>query len=434
MATRTIEVGTLARVEGEGSLSLTIRDGLVEEARLSIFEPPRFFERVLVGRRAGEAVDITARICGICPVAYQMTAVHAMERAAGITVEGPLRDLRRLLYCGEWIESHALHIFMLHAPDFLGFDDAVAMAREHRDIVEAGLRIKKAGNAIVAALGGREVHPINVRLGGFYRVPQKAELAALYDPLRAARDEMLEFVSWAAGLEFPDVDVDYDFVALRHQSEYPMNQGRIVSSSGLNADAAVFETLIEETQLPYSTALRSEFKKGGAYLVGPLARFSLNRDRLTPLAAEAADAGGLGEVCRNPFKSLLVRGVEVILAFEEALRLIEAYEVPDHDAVPFEIGAATGHAATEAPRGLLYHRYEIGTDDRIVSAKIVPPTSQNQGMIEADLKTVAQRYVELPDDELQWRCEQTVRNYDPCISCATHFLKLDIDRQDENKA
>lgn len=431
MPTRTIKVDHLARVEGEGALSLTIRGGTVTEAHLKIFEPPRFFEGILQGRAASEAPDITARICGICPIAYQMSAVHAIERAAGVSVTGPLRDLRRLIYCGEWIESHGLHVFMLHAPDFLGYPDAVAMARDHRQLVETGLRIKKAGNDIVSLLGGREIHPINVRLGGFYRVPDAAELMPLRETLLRSRDDLAGLIDWAITLPCPDVEHDYEFVALQHPEEYPFNEGRIVSSAGIDIDARDFEEIFEEYQEPRSTALHAVIRGRGAYHVGPMARFNLNRHLLTPLAADAARKAALDNGCRNPFQSLLVRCIEMLFAFEEALRLIDAYEPPDTPFVPVEPRGVTGWAATEAPRGLLYHRYDIDPDGRIAAAKLVPPTSQNQKTIEEDIRLVAQASVTLEDDALRGQCEQAIRNYDPCISCSTHFLKLVIDRQED---
>src|SRR5689334_17371650 len=201
--TRTISVGTIARVEGEGSLRVTVQDGAVQDVELKIFEPPRFFEAFLVGRHMTEVPDIVARICGICPVAYQMSAVHAIERIFGLRVEGPLRDLRRLIYCGEWIESHALHIFMLHAPDFLGYESGIAMAKDHAGLVTRGLRIKKAGNAIMTLLGGRSVHPVSVKVGGFSRVPSRRELESLKDELSWARDAAAETVRWAAAFDYP---------------------------------------------------------------------------------------------------------------------------------------------------------------------------------------------------------------------------------------
>ncbi len=428
MTTRTIKVDNLARVEGEGALRVTIRDGVVETAELKIFEPPRFFEAFLRGRGYREVPDITARICGICPVAYQMSAVHAMEAAFGISVDGPLRNLRRLIYCGEWIESHTLHIYLLHAPDFLGYDGAMDMARDHADILERGLQLKKTGNELMALLGGREIHPINVRVGGFYKIPRRRELASIAERLRHARDAALETVHWVASFDFPDCDRDYEFVALSSPYEYPFNEGRIRSNKGIDIEARDFEEHFEEQHVAHSTALQARIRGGGAYLAGPLARYALNFERLSPLAREAARQAGLGAVCRNPYQSIIVRSIEVLYACDEALRLIETYQEPDKPFVEMAVRAGTGQAATEAPRGLLYHRYELDAEGTILDARIVPPTSQNQASIEEDLKICINGWLDLPDDLLRRKCEQTVRNYDPCISCATHFLKLEIDR------
>ena len=428
MATRTIKVDYLARVEGEGAFKVVVRDGKVESAELSIFEPPRFFEAFLRGRAFTEAPDITARICGICPVAYQMSAVHAMEDALGIAVTGPLRDLRRLIYCGEWIESHTLHIYLLHAPDFLGYAGAVEMAREHGDIVRRGLALKKAGNEIMALLGGREIHPINVRVGGFYRAPRKRDLSALAERIKWARDAALATVQWTAGFDFPDRERDYTFVALRHAQEYPFNEGRIVSNRGLDIAAREYDEHFEESHVARSTALHSQLRGGGAYLTGPLARYSLNFARLSPLAQQAARAAGLGTTCTNPYRSIVVRAVEVLYACDEALRIIADYDEPERPFVAVEPGAGIGFGASEAPRGLLYHRYRLEANGTIADARIVPPTSQNQASIEEDLASYIGGFLDLPDEALRRRCEQTVRNYDPCISCSTHFLRLELDR------
>jgi coenzyme F420-reducing hydrogenase alpha subunit len=428
--TRRIETSALARVEGEGAMRVRLRGDQVEEVELRIFEPPRFFEALLRGRALEEAPDITARICGICPVAYQTSACQAMEDALGIEVAGPLRDLRRLIYCGEWIESHCLHLYMLHAPDFLGYESGFAMARDHRETVERGLRSKKAGNRLIEVVGGRAVHPVNVRVGGFYRAPERRELEALREELERGRTDALETVRWTAGLDFPELERDYELVALRSEveGEYPIDRGRIVSSRGIGVAPAEFDATFEERQVPHSTALHARVRGRGAYLCGPLARFALNRERLSPLAAEAAREAGLGDGCRNPFRSIVVRAVEILYAFDEALRLLDAYERPDAPAVRYEPRAAVGHGVSEAPRGLLYHRYEIDERGEIVSAWIVPPTSQNQSSIEQDLREFVAANVGLPDDELRDRCEQTIRNYDPCISCSTHFLQLDVER------
>ncbi len=428
MRAKTIKVGALARVEGEGALYVRTKGGAVSEVRLDIDEPPRFFEALLRGRAYHEAPDITARICGICPVAYQMSAAHAMEHAFGVAVDGPLRALRRLLYCGEWIESHALHVYMLHAPDFLGYADAIAMARDHPQIVQRGLQLKKVGNEIMRQIGGREIHPVNVRVGGFYRAPDKRELAPLAERMKWAREAALETVRWAAAFDFPDFERDYEFVALRHPAEYPFNEGRLVSNRGLDIAVSEYEEHFVEEHVPHSNALHARRKDGGAYLVGPLARYSLNFDKLSPLAQEAAKAAGLGAVCRNPFQSIVVRGVETLYACDEALRLIEQYEPPARAAVAVEPRAGTGYGCTEAPRGILYHRYRLDAEGTILDAKIVPPTSQNQKTIEDDVRQFVGRHLDLPGEQLTWQCEQAIRNYDPCISCATHFLKLEVER------
>ena len=429
MKTKTIKVDYLARVEGEGALYVRVQGDRVTDVRLKIFEPPRFFEAFLRGRSIHEVADIVARICGICPVAYQMSAVHAVESILGIRVDGPLRQLRRLLYCGEWIESHCLHIFLLHAPDFLGYADAVQMAKDHPAIVQTGLGLKKAGNEIVALLGGREVHPINVRVGGFYRVPTKAELAPLRQRLEQARQQAAEAVAWTATLPFPDFQVDYEFVALRHENEYPFNEGRIVSNRGLDIAVADYDDHFVEEQVPYSNALHSRLRQRGSYFVGPLARVNLNFDHLSPLAREAADKAGFAPGCRNPFQSIIARAIEVLYAFDEAIRIIDAYEPPSQPAIDGTVRPGVGYGCTEAPRGILYHRYRIDAQGLIEDAKIVPPTSQNQSTIEDDLRRFIPDHLELPTEQLTWRCEQAIRNYDPCISCATHFLKLDLERE-----
>ncbi|HEV2583004.1 MAG TPA: Ni/Fe hydrogenase subunit alpha [Ktedonobacteraceae bacterium] len=429
MSDKTIKVDYLARVEGEGALYVKISGEQVTDVKFRIFEPPRFFEAFLRGRAFGEAPDITARICGICPVAYQMSAVHAMEHAFGITVGGQLRALRRLLYCGEWIESHTLHVYMLHAPDFLGYPDVIRMAQDHPDLVKRALQMKKTGNAIVSFLGGREIHPINVRVGGFYKVPAKREFGPLVEQLKWGRDAALETVRWVAQLPFPDFEQDYEFVALYHPNEYPFNEGLLVSNKGLSIPVHEYEDHFVEEHVPYSNALHSVLKGRGAYFVGPMARYNLNFDQLSPLAQEAARGAGLGQVCRNPFQSIVVRSVEILYAFDEALRIIEEYEQPDAPSVRVRPVAATGCACTEAPRGILYHRYRLDEDGIIRDAKIIPPTSQNQKTIENDLWRFVEQHKALPEEQLTWQCEQAIRNYDPCISCATHFLKLQVERE-----
>jgi sulfhydrogenase subunit alpha len=425
--TRTIAVDMVARVEGEGALRVTVKGETIQDVELRIFEPPRFFEAFLKGRHYGEVPDIVARICGICPIAYQMSAVHALEQIFGVSVDGALRDLRRLIYCGEWIESHALHVYLLQAPDFLGYDSAIAMAKDHAPLVTRGLKLKKAGNAIMTLLGGRSVHPVSVKVGGFSRVPLRRELEALRDELLWARDAAVETVRWVADFEYPDFAPDYNYVALSHPDEYPLNEGQIAASTVLKISANKFEQYFDEHQVPYSHALHCTLQ-GAPYLVGPLARLNVNHDHLTPMAKQVLADCGIALPLRNPFHGIIARSLEILYALEESLRLIERYEPPPVPAAPITVRPGIGTACTEAPRGILYHRYEVDGDGVIREAKIVPPTSQNQSRIEQDLRLFLPRLLHLPDQEAALACERVIRCYDPCISCATHFLRLEIER------
>jgi coenzyme F420-reducing hydrogenase alpha subunit len=429
-ANRTFEVKALSRVEGEGALYVKLNGDQVERVELNIYEPPRFFEGFLRGRAISEVPDITARICGICPVAYQMSSCHALEKALGIQPGPEIRTLRRLLYCGEWIESHALHIYLLHAPDFLGYESGVSMAADHREAVERGLRMKKIGNALLEVLGGRAVHPINVTVGGFYRAPAVADLRRLIPDLEWGVEAARATLELAAGFDYPDLPMDYESVALRHPHEFPMNEGRVVSSSGLDIAVEDYERHFQERHVAHSTSLHSvRLPEATSYLVGPLARVNLCFDQLVPEARQAAEQAGIAWPSRNNFHSIAARAIELIDAFVEALQIVRDYQAPPAQArVPWTPRPGEGCHATEAPRGLLYHRYRIGDDGLIADARIVPPTSQNQGQVEADLRAYVPQVVALDDAEATRRCEHLIRNYDPCISCATHFLRLKMER------
>ena len=424
----TVDIAGLTRVEGEGSLRLRVKDGRVEEAHLEIFEAPRYFEQLVVGRTPDEVIDIVARICGICPVAYQMTAVHAFERALGVEIEPATRALRRLLYCGEWIESHALHVYLLHLPDFLGYASGLEMARDHRATVEAALSLKKAGNQLVELVGGRAIHPVSVRVGGFSRVLRRKEIRAMRGRAAEALEIALRTVDLVAGLDTPRFARTGRLVALRHPAEYPMNEGRIVSNDGLDLAPWEWRVAFAEQQVPWSNALQARGRDGRPYLLGPAARVTLAAGQLHPLAAAALDRTGLaGEIAVNPYRSIVARAVELVDACAEAVEIIDAYEPPDAAAQSWTPRAGSAAWATEAPRGLIFHAYELDDRGRVAAAQIVPPTSQNQAAIESDLAAFAPRVLDLPHDQATLRIEQLIRSYDPCISCATHFLDLRVE-------
>jgi sulfhydrogenase subunit alpha len=425
---KSIEVPALARVEGEGGLYIKLQDGEAVEVRLDIYEPPRFFEGFLVGRYLQEVPDITARICGICPVAYQMSAVTALEQALQLEVSPAVYALRRLMYCGEYIESHALHIYLLQAPDLLGQPSALELAAIAPQVVKNALRMKKIGNEILKSIGGRSVHPVNACVGGFYRWPEAASLTNLLPELEWALEAARETVKWAVTLPYPELEIDYEFVALHHPHEYAVIKGEVWSSRGSHLSVTEYETRYLEEHVRRSNALHSAIKDGGHYLVGPLARLNLNHEQLLPEAKAALQESQIKLPITNPYKSLIARAVELVHFYGEAIQHIRAYEPigPASSALNLKAGEGTG--ASEAPRGLLYHRYQIDAQGRVQFAKIVPPTAQNLPRIEEDLFALAPQIVAMPLERATLTAEQLVRAYDPCISCATHFLKMRVEK------
>ncbi|TAK33583.1 MAG: Ni/Fe hydrogenase subunit alpha [Chloroflexota bacterium] len=431
MSEKLIKVDDLGRVEGEGGIDIRLVDGQVQRVEFHIFEPPRFFEAFLIGRKFHELPDMTARICGICPVAYQMSSIHACEHAFGTAIDPAIRELRRLFYCGEWIESHVLHMFLLAAPDFFGYPSAIAMAQDRpelRQVVQRALSLKRVGNDIVALLGGREIHPVGAQVGGFSRTPTQEELVrSLRDLLLQAKDDAVWSMQFVSGLELPDLSHDIEFVSLSHPDEYPMNEGRIVSNKGLDIAVEQFGDYFVEGQSPYSNALPVLVKGRGPFFVGPLARMNLNFDRLSAETKQVAATTGIPFPNDNPFVSIVARAIEVHYAVCEALRIIDSYHKPAQSMAIVQPRQASGHGATEAPRGLLYHGYSFDDAGLIRSARIIPPTASNQYMIEEDLRLYAPRVAgAMPHEQAVHHCEMAVRNYDPCISCSTHALRVTL--------
>jgi coenzyme F420-reducing hydrogenase alpha subunit len=426
---RIIKVEALTRVEGEGGLHVRLRDGAVEDVQLTIYEPPRFFEAFLRGRPLEEVPDITARICGICPVAYQMSSIHALEKALGATITPEIRRMRRLLYCGEWIESHTLHVHLLHAPDFFDADSGIDLVARFPDEINRGLRLKKHGNQLMEALGGRPIHPVNVAVGGFYRAPKRDALQRLIPDFEWGLEAAVDTVRWVAGFDFPDFERPYEMIAVSHPDEYAMNEGDVASANGTSIAVDQFEQTFEERHVAHSTALQSVRTADGSwYYVGPLARVNLNFDRLSPRAQRVAEEVGFEVPCRNPQKAIIARSLEVVHAYEEALGILRDYRPFKPSRVAYRHASGEGCAATEAPRGLLYHRYMVDVDGRVTFAKIVPPTSQNQRQIEDDLRELLPAVLDEDEKKTAMSCERLIRSYDPCISCSTHFLKLTVER------
>lgn len=423
-----INVPVLARVEGEGALDLSIENNVITNLKLRIYEPPRYFEKFLEGRSYKDVADVVARICGICPVAYQMSAIHAIESIYQHNASQWARDMRRLMYCGEWLQSHSLHIHMLAAPDFLGFNSIIEMAQEHAEEVRRGLSLQGLGNDLIRLLGGRSVHPVGVRAGGFFHAPAEEDVASLLQQFKNARQDAVDLIAWTASLDLAEDEQDFTSVSLRHPDEYPMNEGRLISDKGLDIGIDEFDEHFREQHMPQSTALHC-LLHDEPYLVGPLARLNNNRDLLSDESKALLNATGITFPSRNMFHSIVARAVEIHFALNEAIRLMQAYKKPQQPFDEVQVQAGVGFACTEAPRGILWHRYELDSHGYVTSARIVPPTSQNQARIEQDIEKALNHYgLDHDDKELQLHAEKVIRNYDPCISCATHFLTLNVDR------
>lgn len=426
--TSSIHVPILARVEGEGALDIQIHNQEISSLKLKIYEPPRFFETFLEGRAHHEILDIVARICGICPVAYQMSASHAIEQCFEISVTPWVKEMRRLFYCGEWIESHSLHIHFLAAPDFLGFKSAPEMAKTYPNEVRRGLRLQALGNELIRLLGGRSVHPVGACVGGFYKAPSDEQINSMLLRVNESLADCQALIEWLTTLPLPTHHQNFTSVALRHDEEYPMNQGRLVSNQGLNIAIEDFDAHFKEFQVPHSTALHC-LLEGKPYLVGPLARLNLNHDRLKAPISDLLKDLKLSFPSQNMSHSIIARAIEIYYCVLEAKRILEHYQLPQSSASLVKAKAGIGYGCTEAPRGILWQRFKFDEQGLVESSRIVPPTSQNQARIEEDLRLALPVFgLHKSHDELRAYSEMLIRNYDPCISCSTHFLNLTIER------
>lgn len=424
MTSLEVKVDYLARVEGEGGIDIKVVDGKVEDVKVNIFEPPRFFQGFLVGRRYDEVPDIVARICGICPVSHMMASIQAVEDAFGIVPSRQTRELRTLLTLSQYIQSHTLHIYMLQLPDYLGFESAIAMAGDYGPVVKRALRMKRVGNDFTTLIGGREIHPVSAVVNGFTRIPSRAELLEMKAKLLSIKEDAVETVKLVGSLELPDFSPDVEHVALYDPDEYPVNGRRLRSTKGLDIDVSEYRQYIREKQVPHSTTLHSYIEGRGSFLVGPLARVNLNHERLSYDAKEAVQLVGWKLPCFNPFAGMLARAVEIVHSIDESVRIIDGLDPKPEPVGPVQVRAGKGSGISEAPRGTLYHSYRFDSEGIVGKADIVAPTSHNLHNMEKDLWAFVPSVIGLPEAEATLKCEMVIRNYDPCISCSCHAVRL----------
>lgn len=427
MDRREIKVDYMSRVEGETALDIEVQDGEITNLQLRLYEPPRFFQAFLVGRHYEEVPDLVSRICGICPVAHMMASLEALDQALGIVPSQETLRLREILALSQWIQSHALHTYMLAIPDYLGYPSVIEMVPEHRAVIEQALRLKRLGNDLTALIGGREIHPVTAVIGGFTHVPRSQEVKQMVSRLKEAKNDVNEMIEIAAGLPLPEFTRDLEWISLKSDSGYPVSGGYLSSNRGLRATKEEYRQYISETHVDHSNALFSSVKDRGSFIVGPLSRINQNLDLLSPDAKEAARRNNLVYPSSNPFASIPARAVETMWAVDRCIELLEELKL-EADQPAIKPVAGTGYSLSEAPRGLLYHYYKVNSQGLIEDADIVSPTAHNAHNIEEDLRKFVPGILDLTDEELTLRCEMLVRAYDPCFSCSVHFLKVNIKR------
>jgi len=420
MIKKTIDINYLARVEGRGALNISIlKDGEIEDLKFRIYEPPRFFEAFLIGRKFDEIMELTSRICGICPVAHQITALRAIENALNVEISQQTKDLRKLLAISGHIQSNTLSMYFLSLPDLLGYESIIAMAGDHSDVVKRALRIKKLGNDITDLIGGRAVHPVTAVVGGFTQISNKKKFQNVQKRLKEVKKDAFDTVELFSKVEIPIFERNCEHMAIGDPHEYAINHGRLKSTAGLDIDEEEYRDYISEDQVPYSTALHSHVNDRNSFMCGPLPRVNLNFNQLSPDAMEAANQMGIKFPNFNPFVSHLARAIELVHDIDESIDLINRLTFKDENK-NIELNAGLGCAITEAPRGFLYHSYELDKNGIVRGADIVPPTAHNAKNIEKDLREFIPNLLDLSIDEIALKGEMLIRAYDPCISCSSH--------------
>lgn len=420
MTEKTISVDYIARVEGQGAINIDItKDGKVKQLQLKIFEPPRFFESFLIGRKYDEVMELTSRICGICPVAHQITALRAVENAMSIVISDQTRDLRKLMAISAHIQSNVLSMYFLSLPDLMGYESIITMGKNHLDIVKRALMLKKLGNDITQLIGGRSVHPVTMIVDGFTSIPSKNKFKVVRKRLVDAKQAAIDTVDLFANIEIPGFSRKCEHAAISDPKYYAINEGRFTSNQGLDIDEINYRDVIFEKQKPYSTALHSYVKNRDSFMVGPLPRVNLNLKQMSYDARDAAKNCGVRFPNYNPFVSHLARALELVHDIDESIEIIDRLHLKDEHS-NYMCKSGFGAAITEAPRGSLYHSYNLNNNGIVKKADIVPPTAHNAYNIEKDMNEFVKTIIDEPIEDITVKCEMLVRAYDPCISCSAH--------------
>ena len=421
---RIININYLTRVEGQAALDIWISGNSdLRDLKLRVFEPPRFFESFMIGRRYDELMEIAARICGICPVSHEITALRAVENAIGLEVSEATRKLRKLMALSAIMSSHALSIYFLTLPDYLGYSDLVEASKDNGELLKSAIKLKKLGNDLTELVGGRSVHPVTAVVGGFTNTIPREEAKKMIKQCEEAKVDALETIELFKQLEIPKFKRKCEHIALNQSNEYAINEGYVKSTEGLYIPQEEYRKHIEECQIPYSNCKQSNVKGRASYLVGPLARVNINFEQLSKDARNAANSVGFKFPSFNPFHSPIARAVEIVHSIDECIEILDSMPYKE-DEKRIRIKAGKGCALTEAPRGINYHSYLLDDRGIVIKADIAPPTCQNHRNIEMDLREFIPQLLDLPDEEVAKKCGMLIRSYDPCISCSVHTVNI----------
>lgn len=432
-----INVEYVTRIEGHGNIVVNVKNGNIERCEFHVVETPRFFEGMLRGRSIFEAQHITSRICGICSCGHSLASIQAAEDALGIIPSEQTIKLRKLLLDYEFLDSHLLHIYLLAAPDVLGVPSFVPLVKKNPSLVKKILGAKKSFNEVCDILVGRHVHPISAIVGGFTKLPKPSDLTRMLEILEGLRKDIDDFVEIALKLKFPEFYRETEYVALVNDTdEYPLLEGDIGSSDGKRFNKKDYKLATNEFIDPRSSAKFTKLSRE-SYMVGALARFNLNHKKLHKKAKKVADELKLKAPCYNPFMNTIAQVVELVHCYEHAIEIVkelmkkgidysEELVVGINETNQIPVKAGNGVGAVEVPRGILFHNYEIDDKGIIQHANCIIPTNQNINNLEYDMMKFLPEIINEPKEQIQLKLEMLVRAYDPCISCSTHYLKVEF--------
>lgn len=410
-----INIDYVARVEGEASVRFEIKEGRLMDLKLNIWEPPRFFEGFLVGRKYDEVPDIVSRICGICPVSHMTTSIHAIENAVGFVPSPEIKKIRNIMSLSQIAASHVVHLYVLALPDYHGLTMLSGLENEIKRL----LRLKEALNNVTGAIGGRPLHPVSMIVGGFTKVPSGQEIGRLIKQLESVKADALETVKMVSQLKYPALQSSTEYAALVSEDEYAVNEGKISTNSGILFGLERYSAYFSEEEVSYSNAKRTILRGKGSVMVGALARHNIKFGMLHNKAKKAADLIGFKPIHINPYFNIIAQAIEIVHCIWRCIELLESLTLKE-TLMPVKIREGSGAAATEAPRGLLYHQYELNRTGVIEKANLVTPTVYNFLSLEENLRTLINNNTDKPVEELTLLCEMLLRAYDPCFSCSVH--------------